>query len=49
MRKKNKGQTMVEYSLILAAVAMIAFGAYHVLGNGVTTLVSGIDSMLTAA
>lgn len=50
MRKYFKrGQTMAEYALVLAAVAVIAFGAYKVLGNGIGSIASGVDSMLTSA
>jgi Flp pilus assembly pilin Flp len=44
-----RGQTMTEYALILAAVAVAVYGAYAVMGNNIGTLASGIDSALTNA
>ena len=40
---------MTEYALILAAVAVVAYGAYKVMGNTIGSLASGIDSSLTNA
>ena len=42
------GQTLTEYTLVLSAVAIAAFTAYHVLGNNVGSLANGIDSSLTS-
>ena len=44
-----RGQTMTEYALILAAVAVAAYGAYAVMGNSIGSLASGVDSALTNA
>ena len=44
-----RGQTMTEYALILAAIAIVVYGTYKVLGNNIGTLASGIDSSLTNA
>jgi Flp pilus assembly pilin Flp len=44
-----RGQTMTEYALILAAIAIVVYGTYKVLGNNIGTLASGIDSALTNA
>jgi Flp pilus assembly pilin Flp len=46
---KVKGQTMTEYALILAAIAVVVYGTYVVLGNSITSLASGVDSALTNA
>jgi Flp pilus assembly pilin Flp len=43
------GQTMTEYALILAAIAVVVYGAYAAMGNNIGTLASGIDSALTNA
>jgi len=43
----TRGQTMTEYTLVLAAIAVVVFGVYLVLGNNVSTLASGVDSTLT--
>jgi Flp pilus assembly pilin Flp len=44
-----RGQTMTEYALILAAIAIVVYGTYKVLGNNISTLASGVDSVLTNA
>jgi Flp pilus assembly pilin Flp len=43
------GQTMTEYALILAAIAIAVYGTYKVLGNSIGSLASGVDSTLTNA
>jgi Flp pilus assembly pilin Flp len=48
-KKLSKGQTMTEYALILAAVAVVVFVTYEVMGQKITSLVQGIDSDLSAA
>jgi Flp pilus assembly pilin Flp len=45
----EKGQTMTEYALILAAVAVVVYITYKAMGNDITTLVNAIDSDLTSA
>ena len=45
----SHGQTMTEYALILAAIAVVVYGAYAAMGNNIGTLASGIDSALTNA
>jgi Flp pilus assembly pilin Flp len=47
--KKISGQTMTEYALILAAIAVVVYGTYKVLGNSIGSLASGVDSALTNA
>jgi Flp pilus assembly pilin Flp len=47
--KRAKGQTMTEYALILAAIAVVVYGTYKVLGNSIGSLASGVDSALTNA
>ena len=39
---QDEGQTMVEYGLVLVAVALVALVAYEALGAGVTTFINGI-------
>ena len=48
-KRLTKGQTMTEYALILAAVAVVVFVTYEVMGQDISTLVNGIDSDLTSA
>ena len=42
------GQTMVEYALIIAAVGVVAWGAYNLMGHDIGSMASGIDSSLTS-
>jgi len=44
-----RGQTMTEYALMLAAVAVAVYGAYKALANNIATLASGVDSTPTNA
>jgi Flp pilus assembly pilin Flp len=45
-REFNRGQTMAEYALILAAVAVVVFIGYQTMGNTITTLLSSVDTKL---
>jgi len=47
--RHTKGQTMTEYALILAAIAVAVYGTYVILGNSIGSLASGVDSSLTNA
>ena len=47
-RSLNKGQTMTEYALILAAVAVVVFVTYQVMGQDINSLVNTIDQSLTS-
>jgi Flp pilus assembly pilin Flp len=46
-KRLGKGQTMTEYALILAAVAIVVFITYEVMGQDISKLVNNIDSALT--
>ena len=46
-KRLSKGQTMTEYALILAAVAIVVFITYEVMGQDIGTLVNKIDNALT--
>ena len=46
---RSKGQTMTEYALILAAIAVVVYATYKLLGNDINSLVTAIDSDLTSA
>jgi Flp pilus assembly pilin Flp len=48
-KKLTKGQTMTEYALILAAVAVVVFVTYEVMGQDISSLVNKIDSDLSTA
>ena len=41
-----RGQTMAEYALILAAIAVIAFAGYQTMGTTITTLLTSVDGKL---
>jgi len=41
-----RGQTMAEYALILAAVAVIVYAGYQTMGTTITTLLSSVDTKL---
>jgi Flp pilus assembly pilin Flp len=42
----ERGQTMTEYALILAAVAIVAIVGYLALGTAVTTLINNVVKCL---
>jgi len=42
-----KGQTMTEYALILAAIAIVVFVTYEVMGQDIKLLVNNVDCALT--
>jgi len=48
-KRLTKGQTMTEYALILAAVAVVVFVTYEVMGQKINVLVNAIDSDLATA
>jgi len=41
-----RGQTMTEYALILAAVAVVVFAGYQILGTSINTMLSSVDTKL---
>ncbi len=41
-----RGQTMAEYALILAAVAVVVFVGYQTMGSTITSLLTSVDSKL---
>lgn len=43
-----RGQTMTEYALILAAVAVVVFVTYEVMGQNIGSLVNRVDKALTS-
>jgi Flp pilus assembly pilin Flp len=49
MTRRLRAQTMVEYALIIAAVGVVAWGAYNLMGQDIGSMASGIDSALTSA
>jgi Flp pilus assembly pilin Flp len=49
IRNDGKGQTMTEYALILAAVAIVAYVTYHVMGQDIGSMVNKIDTALSSS
>jgi Flp pilus assembly pilin Flp len=50
LRKLDKGQTMTEYALILAAIAIVVFVTYQVLGQTITNFTTWqVDNDLLSA
>ena len=47
--RKLRGQTITEYSLIFASIAVVAYGVYATMGNDIVPLASGIGSTLADA
>jgi Flp pilus assembly pilin Flp len=45
-RELSRGQTMAEYALIMAAVAVVVFVGYQTMGTTITTLLSTVDTSL---
>jgi Flp pilus assembly pilin Flp len=45
-REFQKGQTMAEYALIMAAVAVVVFVGYQTMGSTITSLLSTVDTKL---
>ena len=51
IRRRTAGQTMTEYALILASVAVVAYGltptsGYNFLDDAITGLITKVTSML---
>ena len=46
VREYQRGQTMAEYALIMAAVAVVVFAGYQTMGTTITTLLSTVDTKL---
>ncbi len=41
-----RAQTMTEYALILAAVAVVVYAGYQTMGSTISTLLSTVDGKL---
>lgn len=48
-RNMRRGQTMTEYALILAAIAVVVFVTYEVMGQDIGTMVDRVNSALTTS
>ena len=49
VRKSPTGQTMTEYVLIIAAIAVAGYMAYEGLEGGINTIITSVTATLTAA
>ena len=49
LRNLRRGQTMTEYALILAAIAVVVFISYQVMGQSINTMVNKVNSSLTTS
>jgi len=47
-RRWNKGQTMTEYALIMAAIAVVVFVTYETMGQDIQTLIGRVNTALTS-
>jgi Flp pilus assembly pilin Flp len=47
--RNRNAQTMTEYVMIVAAIAVVVYGTYLALGNNISSFASGADSVLTSA
>jgi Flp pilus assembly pilin Flp len=48
-RSGKKGQTLVEYALILAVLTILLIAAFKLLGNNVTVIFSSMTTLLDTA
>jgi len=49
VRESKKGQTMTEYVLIVAAIAVAGYVAYEGLEGGINTIITNVVTTLKAA
>jgi Flp pilus assembly pilin Flp len=49
IRGYRRGQTMTEYALIMAAIAIVVFATYQLMGNDISSLVNKVNTDLTGA
>jgi Flp pilus assembly pilin Flp len=49
VRESKKGQTMTEYVLIIAAIAVAGYVAYQGLEGGINTIIAKVTTELTGA
>ena len=49
VRESRKGQTMTEYVLIIAAIAVAGYVAYEGLEGGINTIIANVTATLAGA
>jgi Flp pilus assembly pilin Flp len=47
LRQGATGQTMTEYALILAAVAIVVFVTYQMMGQNIGSALAKVDTLLS--
>jgi len=47
-RQQLSRQTMIEYALILGAIAIAVFVTHQIMGQDINSLMNSVDSLLTA-
>ena len=45
-REFQRGQTMTEYALILAAVAVVVYAGYQAMGTTIQSVLTSVDNQL---
>lgn len=45
-RRISKGQTMTEYALIMAAIAVVVYATYKTMGTDITSLIGSVNGDL---
>ncbi|MGA2410118.1 MAG: Flp family type IVb pilin [Candidatus Binataceae bacterium] len=48
-RRLVKGQTMTEYALIMAAIAVAVYATYQTMGNDIKSAVNSVDTSLAGS
>jgi Flp pilus assembly pilin Flp len=48
LRQDDSGQDLLEYALLVALIALVAFGAVQLAGNSVNTIFSNIAGQLAS-
>jgi Flp pilus assembly pilin Flp len=44
--EREQGQTMTEYALIMAAIAVVAYVSYKALGNAIVNILGNVTNSL---
>ena len=47
--RKEEGQTMAEYGVVLAVITVLSIGALTLLSGGITQAINNVTSVLTGA
>ena len=47
--RKDEGQALVEYALVLALIAVVALGSLTLVGTNVAAMLAAVQAVVTAA